>query len=471
MPSQRLNRFFTGVFAFVALLATASSAIAAPSPSPVPTASPTSGIAVGEPNPSSPSPTATPTPKPYPTPAAPCSAATATKSKDLGQLYAYAIDAQTGRVLLDIRGGEQTPSASVLKVVTAAMAMNYLPADYTAKTSVYSLASEPGTLILVGGGDHTLSAMTGASFTTYPKPARLETLAAKVLQGWTSDVEVNKIVLVDDFFAGPNYTTAWKASDRTNGYVSLITSLQIDSDRANPDLSSTAYSGYRSTDPVMRAGKAFKAALGGLAPSAKLVTGKLPAGAKLVAQVASQPIATWLDHALTYSDNTETEFVARHAVKAAGLPASFASIQRAATNALQAQGIDPAGLIMKDGSGLAQGNRVTAKLIAQIMAGVATTGSSLAPMLDYLAVAGESGTLAGRFNGKSASASGKIFAKSGYIPGLYSLAGVVYSKDGGRIAFAAFARSGSGKIVNYAARPALDALAARMYACGVSLTK
>lgn len=471
MPSQRVNRVFAGAIAFVALLATASSAIAAPSPSPVPTASPTSGIAVGEPNPSSPTPTATPTPKPYPTPAAPCSAAAATKSKDLGQLYAYAIDAQTGRVLLDIRGGEQTPSASVLKVVTAAMAMNYLPTDYSAKTSVYSLANEPGTLVLVGGGDHTLSAMTGTSFTTYPKPARLETLAAKVLQGWTSDVEVNKIVLVDDFFAGPNYTTAWKASDRTNGYVSLITSLQIDSDRANPDLSSTAYSGYRSTDPVMRAGKAFKAALGGLAPSAKLVTGKLPAGAKLVAQVASAPIATWLDHALTYSDNTETEFIARHAVKAAGMPASFASIQRAATTALETQGIDPAGLIMKDGSGLAQGNRVTAKLIAQIMAGVATSGSALAPMLDYLAVAGESGTLAGRFNGKSASASGKIFAKSGYIPGLYSLAGVVYSKDGGRIAFAAFARSGSGKVVNYAARPALDALAARMYTCGVSLTK
>ena len=447
--------------------------MAAPSPSPVPTASPTPSIAVGEPNPATPTPssTATPTPKPYPTPAAPCSASSATKSKDLGQLYAYAIDAQTGRVLLDIRGGEQTPSASVLKVVTAATAMNYLPVDYTAKTSVYALPNEPGTLILVGGGDHTLSAMTGASFTTYPKPARLETLASKVLQAWSSDVEVNKIVLVDDFFSGPNYTTAWKASDRTNGYVSLITSLQIDSDRANPDLSSTAYSGYRSTDPVMRAGKAFKAALGGLAPSAKLVTGKLPVGAKLVAQVSSQPITTWLEHALTYSDNTETEFIARHAVKAAGLPASFASIQRAATSALKAQGIDPTGLVMKDGSGLAQGNRVTAKLIAQIMAVVATSGSSLAPMLDYLAVAGESGTLAGRFNGKSATASGKIFAKSGYIPGLYSLAGVVYSKDGGRIAFAAFARSGSGKVVNYSARPALDALAARMYTCGVSLTK
>ena len=459
--------------ALAAVLAAGVPATAAPSPSPVPTPTVTSTPAPSAspaPNPSA-SATATPTPAPYPTPGPACSASAATKSSELGYLYAYAIDAETGRTLLDLRGTQQTPSASVLKVVTATMAMSYLPEDYTAKTSVYTVASEPGTLILVGGGDHTLSAMTGASYTTYPKPARLETLAAKVLQSWPDATEVKKIILVDSFFAGPAYNSAWKASDRTNGYVSLITSLQIDSDRANPDLTSTAYSGYRSSDPVMRAGKAFKTALGGLAPEAKLVVGKLPQGARLVAQVSSQPITTWLDHALTYSDNTETEFIARHAVKAAGMPASFTSIQATATAALKANGIEPTGLVMKDGSGLSQGDRVTAKLIAQIMAKVATPGSALAKMQDYLAVAGESGTLAGRFNGKNATASGKIFAKSGYIPGLYSLAGVVYSKDGGRIAFAAFARSANGKKVGYGARPALDALAARIYSCGVSLTK
>lgn len=359
----------------------------------------------------------------------------------------------------------------MLKVVTASMAMTYLPTYYTAKTSVYTLANEPGTLVLVGGGDHTLSAMTGASFTTYAKAARLETLASRVLQSWTSTVPVSKIILVDDFFSGPTYTADWKASDRTNGYVSHITSLQIDSDRANPDLTSTAYSGYRSTDPVLRTGRAFATSLGDLAPAAKLIKGKLPAGAKLLTQVSSQPITDWLDHALTYSDNTETEFIARHAVKAAGLPASFASIQKGAVAALAESGIASTGLVMKDGSGLAQGNRVTAKLIAQIMAQVANPESTLSPMRSYLAVAGQSGTLASRFNGRNAVAPGAVLAKSGFIPGLYSLAGVANSKDGGRIAFAAFARSANGKTVNYAARPALDAFAARLVDCGVSLTK
>ena len=488
MSTRSLNRLTLSAASAILLVSMTAPAVwAAPTPSPVPapasTPSPTASIAVGAPNPNSPSPSSpsssspaptgspTPSPKPYPSPGLACTASTATKSKELGKLYAYVIDVPSGRVLLDIRGGEQTPSASVLKVVTAATAMEYLPADYTAKTSVYSVPSEPGTLVLVGGGDHTLSAMTGTSFTTYPKPARLDALAARVLQTWTGTDEVKKIVLVDDFFAGPNYNSAWKATDRTNGYVSKITSLQVDADRANPDLTSTKYSGYRSTDPVMRAGAAFKAALLDLAPNAKLVTGKLPSGARLIAQATSQPITAWLDHALTYSDNTETEFIARHAVKAAGLPATFASIQKAATAALRANAIDPSGLVMKDGSGLAQANRVTAKLIAQIMVQVATSDSKLSPMLAYLPVAGQSGTLAGRFNGKNAVAAGNVRAKSGYIPGLYSLAGTVNARDGSKLAFAAFARSADGKRVGYLARPALDAFAARLYQCGVSLTR
>ncbi len=401
------------------------------------------------------------------------------RASALGKFYAHVVDAETGRVLLDIRGSEQTPSASVLKVVTAATAMVHLPANYTAKTSVYLVPSQPGTIVLVGGGDHTLSAMSGTSFTTYSRAPRLDTLAARVLQLWPHDFEVKKIILVDSFFTGPTYNSAWRASDRTNGFISHITSLQVDSDRANPDLTSTAYSGYRSTDPVTRAGNAFKASLQELATGARVVKGKLPAGSRLIAQVSSQPMSVWLDHSLTYSDNTESEFIARHAAKAIGLDASFRSIQRAATNALTKLGVDSTGLVMRDASGLAQANRVTPKLVTELLAkvykpaslGASAVEPSIAAMRDYLPRAGLEGTLAGRFNGTNAQARSFVRAKSGYIPGLYSLAGIVDSKDGGRIAFSAFARSADGKTVGYSARAALDAFASRIYQCGVSLTK
>jgi D-alanyl-D-alanine carboxypeptidase/D-alanyl-D-alanine-endopeptidase (penicillin-binding protein 4) len=59
-----------------------------------------------------------------------CSAAQALASKSLGKLYAYVINADTGKVLIDLRGKETTPSASVLKVLTASAAIITLPPTY-----------------------------------------------------------------------------------------------------------------------------------------------------------------------------------------------------------------------------------------------------------------------------------------------------------------------------------------------------
>lgn len=407
----------------------------------------------------------------YPTgPFKPCSASKTVKQPALGKFYAYAIDAVSGRVLVDLRGGETTPSASVLKVLTAASAMTNLPATYRAETKIFSTAAEPGTIIVRGGGDHTLSRMTGESYTTYWRPARLETLAKKFYKVYPVDAQIARIILDTSFFESDSYNRYWKPSDRTNGYISHITALQVDADRANPDLTDKKYSGYRSSDPVMAAGRAIKAALGERAKGAIIERGYLPADAVEVTKVSSQTVNTWLGHAIGLSDNTETEFIARHAALAAGLPASFESIQPMVKSTLKTLGINSTGLIMKDASGLSQFNRVTPKMVAQLMAKVATSSTYLARMEGMLPVAGRTGTLAGRFTGYNSVARGFVKAKSGYIPGLYSLAGIVDSKDGGRIAFAIFARSGDGKSVGYLARPALDSVAAKFYRCGLGLT-
>ena len=463
-------RISTALFAVTSLSVALLSgpAFAAPTPSPSETTSPSptaSASASATPSPS-------PTQRIPPTgPFTPCSAGKALTSSALGKLYGYVINADTGKVLIDVRGSEVTPSASVLKVLTAAAAIVTLPPTYRATTKVLSVPGQPGTIVLQGGGDHTLSNMTGDSYTTYYRPARLETLAAQVFAKWNEATPIQKIILDSSFFSGPSYTSAWKASDRTNGYISHITGLQVDSDRANPDLTSTAYNGYRSTNPVLATGKFFRAALDGLADGATLVEGKTPAGAVELTRVVSQPITTWLAHAIAVSDNTETEFIGRHAAKAAGLPASFDSIQKLVKSKLEPLGIDTTGLVMKDGSGLAQTNRVTPKLIAELMVKVANNQSGLGSLETYLPVAGKTGTLAGRFNGPNAMAQKFVKGKSGYIPGLYSLAGIIDAKDGSRLAYALFARSGDGKTVGYAARPALDTAATRFYQCGGGLTR
>lgn len=464
-----------GFLAAASVLLVASPAWSAPTPSPSETALPTpSASALASVNPS---PVASPSTSPSakPNPIGSCSAKAALSQKELGHFYGYVIDVATGKVLLDVRGQEATPSASVLKVLTVAAALVNLPATYRATTKVYTLPDQPGTIVLQGGGDHTLSRMTGESYTTYAKPARLETLASQVLAGWKSEVPISKIILDSSFFAGPSYSSAWKLSDRTNGYISHITALQVDSDRANPDLTSRAYNGYRSTDPVMQTGQSFKLALQGLAEDAQLVKAATPKNAVLLTKVSSQTISTWLSHAISVSDNTETEFIARHAAKAAGLSPAFSSIQPLVTKSMAAIGVDAKGLKMLDGSGLAQGNRVTAKMISELMLKVASASTgpnpALAELETYLPIAGRTGTLAGRFNGKNATARTFVRGKSGYIPGLYSLAGIVNAKDGTRLAYAIFARSAEGKSVTYTARPALDTLATRFYECGFGLTK
>jgi len=431
-----------------------------PTPTPTPTAiaTPTASPAVTA--------TATPTPTPVANKPRSCSIRAVINSKDLGYFYGYVMNATTGQVYANVRGDEQTPSASVMKVVTAAAAMTNLDPNYSATTKVYVLPDQPTTVVLRGGGDHTLSRLNYPSFSTYKKPPKLSALAAQLMKTWPANQPITKIILDDTFFDKPTWNSAWKTSDRTNGYMSIISALQVDSDRKNPDLTKTNYSGYRSSNPTLSAGNYFKQSLGQLAMTATLEIAATPTTAVEVAQANSQPITVWLDHALKYSDNTETEIIARHALKTAGMATTFSNVQPMAVRALKTLGVDSKKLTMLDGSGLAQGNRLTARMVATLLAKATKPDSKLNPMISYLPVAGKSGTLSTRFNGANAVARGSVHAKSGYIPGLYSLAGIVYAKDGTALSFAGFARSFAGKKVGYAARPALDSLASRLYACG-----
>lgn len=442
------------------VLAATPSATPTPSSAVTPSATPTLSA--------TPNPTASPTPTPTPVANKPrsCSIRAVVNSKDLGQFYGYVMNATTGQVYANIRGDEQTPSASVMKVVTAAAAMTTLEPNYSATTKVYVLTDEPTTVVLRGGGDHTLSRLNSPSFSTYKKPPKLSALAAQLMKVWPANQPITKIILDDTFFDKPTWNSAWKASDRTNGYMSIISALQVDSDRKNPDLTKTNYSGYRSSNPTLSAGNYFKQAIGQLAMTATLEIAATPQTAVEVASATSQPITVWLDHALKYSDNTETEIIARHALKSSGMATTFSNVQPLSARALKSLGVDSKKLTMLDGSGLAQGNRVTARMIATLLAKATKPESKLSPMIGYLPVAGKSGTLATRFNGANAVARGSVYAKSGYIPGLYSLAGIVYAKDGTAISFAGFARSVGAKKVGYAARPALDSLASRLYTCG-----
>lgn len=398
-----------------------------------------------------------------------CSFSKVSGNRDLGTLYASVVDTSTGKELVGIRESEQTPSASVMKLFTGAASIMYLPPEYRAETSVWTVDQDPGTIVLHGGGDHALSRLVSPHYTTYATPARLSTLASRTLAKLPTDMVINRIIVDDSFFEGVAYNPWWFGSDRVNGYVSPITGIAVDAGRINPDLTDKKYDGTRVSDPVAQAGAYFRKALGSRAKTAALDFYMYPWHSyKKVASVTSAPVTTWIDHAMKVSDNTETEYLIRHVLKASNRGTNYTDIQPQISGMLESFGISSKGLVMKDAAGLAQDDRVTAKLVTALLNEAAQADSPIATLGGYLATTSSIGTISSRFNGPNAVVRGKIQAKTGFIPGVYSLAGYVIAKDGHRIAWAFFAR---GKGIGGGTRTAIDSLVTRAYTCGAKLTK
>ena len=408
------------------------------------------------------------------TEAAPCTANKAMSQKTLGKFHAYVINVDTGEVLVDVLGKELTPSASVIKTLTAVAALQKLPPEYRAVTQVLATPSEPSTLVLKGGGDFTLSRLGPGESSVYSKPPRIRNLAKEALEKIPVDVPITKIILDDSFFSGEAWNPDWPAKYRTLGYVSNITAIQADGDRVQPNRLISSYSFRRGKDPVLTAGEALRASLGDRAVNAELVVGKTPADAYVISEVQSQDMRqSWLGHMLTHSDNTGAEFIARHAAKAAGLEGSIAGANKVIKLSLRELGLKPKPLVIRDASGLSNENRVHSKILAELMVKVAKAENGLGVLTEWMPIAGETGTLRYRFQGKSAIARGNVIAKTGYIPGLYGLSGIVNASDGSRLAFAVFARADSenGISVTYTAQGAIDRVVTRFYSCGASLTQ
>ena len=408
------------------------------------------------------------------TQAGPCTANKAMSQKTLGKFHAYVINVDTGEVLVDVLGKELTPSASVIKTLTAVAALQKLPLEYKAVTQVLATTSEPSTLVLKGGGDFTLSRLGPGESSVYSKPPRIRNLAKQALEKIPVEVPITKIILDDSFFSGEAWNPDWPAKYRTLGYVSNITSIQADGDRVQPNRLISSYSFRRGKDPVLTAGEALRASLGERAVNAELVVGKTPTDAYVISEVQSQDMRqSWLGHMLTHSDNTGAEFIARHAAKAAGLEGSIAGANKVIKLSLRELGLKPKPLVIRDASGLSNENKVHSKLLAELMVKVAKAENGLGVLTEWMPIAGETGTLRYRFQGKSAIARGNVIAKTGYIPGLYGLSGIVNASDGSRLAFAVFARADSenGLSVTYTAQGAIDRVVTRFYSCGASLTQ
>jgi D-alanyl-D-alanine carboxypeptidase/D-alanyl-D-alanine-endopeptidase (penicillin-binding protein 4) len=336
--------------------------------------------------------------------------------------------------------------------------------DFRMSTRVYE-GSAPGSIVLVGGGDPTLSALPPGVESVYKGAPKLSDLAAQVKTAWETNHPGEPItsVVLDASYWDPadKWDSTWERSEQTIGYHSEVTALMVDGDRANPQKVTSP----RSTDPIGRAGDAFVAALD-LGYPVEISRGQLIPGTPKLGEVKSQPIKTLITQMLPISDNTLAEMIARVVSKEWGGGGTAASLDGIISGVLVNLGLDTTGVVIRDGSGLSAKNAVPPLLVAQLMAKVYTGEQGLGVIKGALPVAGKSGTLASRFTGANAVARGQVVAKTGWINSARTLAGWVTAADGSVLAFAFYALGP----VKADAMDALDTVATGVYTCGNNLS-
>jgi D-alanyl-D-alanine carboxypeptidase/D-alanyl-D-alanine-endopeptidase (penicillin-binding protein 4) len=383
--------------------------------------------------------------------------------KALGaRVDALVVDAATGTTLYDRGSGVAVVPASTAKVFTAAAALRALGPTRRLTTRIVASGAVTngvlrGDLVVVGGGDPTLTAETAP--TAYPRPARLADLAAQVRA--TGITKVTGGIVVDgSLFAGARLGPFWKPTYVTEGSVAPVGAFEVDGGRLRPG------DDDRSQRPEVTAGLELRAALAraGVTVAGKTVrNGTAPATATEVALVRSPPVPALVERLLQRSDNDLAESLARHVALARNQPATFAGGAAAVAATVRDLGADPPALF--DASGLSPRDRVTpAQLVALLT--LATRDGALAPVLSGLPVAAFSGTLSGRYDrGRATVAAGFVRAKTGSLDNVATLAGVVETRSGRVIVFAFAADRLPTKFVGAAAR-ALDAAAATLAVCG-----
>ncbi len=402
-----------------------------------------------------------PSAAPLPTSSGLAAALAASTTTFPGTFTGVVLDPASGKVLWQRTPDTPLVPGSTAKLLTTSAALLTLNPTSSLSTRVVA-GTEPGSVVLVGGGDPTLTALPPDKTGVYPDPARLTDLANQVKTATGN--RVTKVVIDTSRYRGPTLAPSWDPGDVAAGNIAPITPLMLDGGRVDP----TQQDGARVTDPAQQAGVAF-AKLLGLGSSA-VVDGIAPPNGKVLGSVVSAPISALVEHLLQTSDNVLAEVLGRETTIARGGEPSFDGAVESTMAALAQAGIPTTGAAMVDSSGLSGQDKVPAQLLGALLAAAATPAQGpddtefLRPVLTGLPVAGGDGTLEDRFapGADSSAGRGVVRAKTGTLTTASSLAGVVIDADQRLLVFA-FMSNGA---LPARVRPRLDDLAAGLSRCG-----
>lgn len=359
--------------------------------------------------------------------AVPATAATAgpTPTTQLQRQLAHALrvphvsPARSAAIALDLTSGAtvytQNPSLSLApasneKLPITFAALTTLGPAYRLETDVLGEGQLDGTtwtgrLVLLGGGDPTLSS------------AGLRSLAAQVRAAGIRRV-TGGVVGDESLFDARRTVSGWKAGFFLNESPPL-SALVVDRDRVG---------GYLSRTPALSAASAFARSLraAGVAVTGPIRVGVAAGDAFPLAQVFSAPLWTILRFMDRESDNFTAELLLKQLgafEDGRGTSAAGASV---VTQALVTAGVPMAGVRIVDGSGLSTLDRLTAGAVTGILHAAWTNFSIRPAFVAALAIAGVNGTLESRL--RTPPARGNVLAKTGTTREASALSGFVRNR-------------------------------------------
>ena len=362
----------------------------------------------------------------------------------LGLLIA---DAQTGEALYARRPDAPYTPASNMKLLSLGAALYTLGPGYWFSTSVTrspGRSAQATHLTLVGGGDPSLEASLGEHS----------------LAGLARQVYAGGLRTVGDLWLDAHMIGAAAGQQEAGWKIPIVerpvSGLTLNDPSAGDGAELTTTPDTRAA--LMRVGAVFRAELerAGVKVTGKLVPGPAPGPPEDgVATTRSAPLASLVRSAMKRSDNVWTEqLYARLGVNTQTpewRPASPLHARAQQTRLLNRAGVNAAGLVIHDGSGLSAGDRLTPRALVGLLRSVYLRpvprqpgASTLGPQaafrerknlfIEGLPRAGTGtaseeaallgGTLATRLPGLD------VRAKTGTLPGVSALSGYLTTQSG-----------------------------------------
>ena len=292
------------------------------------------------------------------------------------------IDGTTGQIIYEKNISSQRKPASVMKVLAGAVTLDYLDPQSVFNTTV-NIAPEEKTVIIRGSLDPWIS--------LDHKVARKMNRASLPYMGF------NTLSAVKEANGGSlkNYKVIY-----SNLYSQDISNLK-------------AFWAKRGFKPVFKSVSDDEAFL---------------AQGDLITSENSPTVTEILNWMMLWSDNLLADRLARLAARSAGYSLDIKGVDKVFRNLLAQFEIDDRKLVVADASGLSKKNKITAKLMGELLYKIRKE-EKYALLYESLPIGGVSGTLENRFTTTAPSAVGLVRAKTGTLNGTATLAGYVQSTD------------------------------------------